>query len=39
MIMGYEMYRILSLATKTTDEVWRKELKTILVDPGSLAEE
>lgn len=37
--MGYEMYRILSLATKTTDEVWRKELKTILVDPGSLAEE
>lgn len=37
--MGYEMYRVLSLATKTTDEVWRKELKTILVDPGSFAEE
>lgn len=39
MIMGYEMYRVLSLATKTNDEVWRKELKTMLVDPGSIAGE
>ncbi|XP_049895031.1 transcriptional regulator ATRX-like [Epinephelus moara] len=34
MIMGYEMYRILSLAQKNSDEEWKKELKSILVDPG-----
>lgn len=39
MIMGYEMYRLLSLATKTSDEVWSKELKATLVDPGWTAEE
>lgn len=39
MIMGYELYRVLSLASKTTNEVWRRQLKTILVDPGSIAEE
>lgn len=38
MIMGYERYRVLSLATKTADEERRKELKTILVDPGSIAQ-
>eukprot|EP00066_Takifugu_rubripes_P020535 XP_011609801.1 PREDICTED: transcriptional regulator ATRX-like isoform X2 [Takifugu rubripes] len=34
MVMGYELYRILSLAPKTNDEASRKELKRILVDPG-----
>ncbi|XP_038565073.1 transcriptional regulator ATRX-like isoform X1 [Micropterus salmoides] len=34
MIMGYEMYRILSLARKISDEEQKKELKSILVDPG-----
>ncbi|XP_029304789.1 transcriptional regulator ATRX-like isoform X1 [Cottoperca gobio] len=34
MIMGYEMYRILSLAKKINDEKCKKELKSILVDPG-----
>lgn len=38
MIVGYEKYRILSLATKTGDEEWRKELKTMLVDPGWVPE-
>uniref|UniRef100_A0A665TWT5 DNA helicase n=1 Tax=Echeneis naucrates TaxID=173247 RepID=A0A665TWT5_ECHNA len=33
-IMGYEMYRILSLGQKINSEHWRTELKTILVDPG-----
>lgn len=35
MIMGYEMYRILSLARKISDEEQKKELKSILVDPGT----
>lgn len=39
MVMGYELYRILSLAPKTKDEASRKELKRILVDPGSLTQE
>ncbi|XP_070773018.1 transcriptional regulator ATRX-like [Enoplosus armatus] len=34
MIMGYEMYRILSLAQKINDEENKRELKSILVDPG-----
>ncbi|XP_042354711.1 transcriptional regulator ATRX-like [Plectropomus leopardus] len=34
MIMGYEMYRILSLAQKIKDEESKKALKSILVDPG-----
>lgn len=34
MIMGYEMYRLLSQTAKTNDEVWRNELKGILVNPG-----
>ncbi|XP_040038973.2 transcriptional regulator ATRX [Gasterosteus aculeatus] len=34
MIMGYEMYRILSLAKKIQDEELKKELKRILVNPG-----
>ncbi|XP_026225817.1 transcriptional regulator ATRX-like isoform X1 [Anabas testudineus] len=33
MIMGYEMYRILSLGQKIKDE-FKSELKRILVDPG-----
>ncbi|KAK5887906.1 hypothetical protein CesoFtcFv8_016464 [Champsocephalus esox] len=33
MIMGYEMYRNLSL-TKKADEESRKEIKSLLVDPG-----
>lgn len=39
MIMGYDMYRILSVAPKTTQEVWRRELKTVLVDPGEIRRE
>lgn len=39
MIVGYEMYRVLSLASKTTDEERRRQLKTILVDPGSITED
>lgn len=35
MIMGYEMYRNLSL-TKKADEESRKEIKRLLVDPGSV---
>ncbi|XP_068572457.1 transcriptional regulator ATRX-like isoform X2 [Cebidichthys violaceus] len=34
MIMGYEMYRNLSLGQKITDEEGKKELKSILVNPG-----
>ncbi|XP_041864053.1 transcriptional regulator ATRX-like [Melanotaenia boesemani] len=34
MIMGYEMYRILSLGHKISNEEWKKELKSALVDPG-----
>lgn len=34
-IMGYEMYRILSQAQKTSDEE-KKELKSILVNPGAV---
>ncbi|KAM8898572.1 transcriptional regulator ATRX-like isoform 2-T2 [Spinachia spinachia] len=34
MIMGYEMYRILSLAKNIKDEELKKVLKGILVDPG-----
>lgn len=36
MIMGYEMYRILSLAKKINDEEGKKALKSILVDPGTV---
>ncbi|XP_031712833.1 ATRX chromatin remodeler, like isoform X2 [Anarrhichthys ocellatus] len=34
MIMGYEMYRNLSLGQKVGDEEAKKELKSILVNPG-----
>nr|XP_046267251.1 transcriptional regulator ATRX-like isoform X2 [Scatophagus argus] len=34
LIMGYEMYRILSQARKIGDEELKKEMKSILVDPG-----
>ncbi|XP_035999198.1 transcriptional regulator ATRX [Fundulus heteroclitus] len=34
MIMGYELYRILSQNTQFTNEEWKKELKSALVDPG-----
>lgn len=36
MIMGYEMYRNLSLCRRITDEVSKKEMKSVLVDPGTL---
>lgn len=39
MVMGYELYRILSLAPKTNNEASRKELKRILVDPGWIIRE
>uniref|UniRef100_A0A3Q3WU13 DNA helicase n=1 Tax=Mola mola TaxID=94237 RepID=A0A3Q3WU13_MOLML len=34
MIVGYEMYRILSLAKKTYNEEWKKVMRSALVDPG-----
>ncbi|KAM9728822.1 transcriptional regulator ATRX-like [Menidia menidia] len=34
MIMGYEMYRIMSEAHKGQRDEWKKELKSALVDPG-----
>ncbi|XP_020485879.2 transcriptional regulator ATRX [Labrus bergylta] len=34
MIMGYQMYRMLSLAQKISNENVKKEFKSILVDPG-----
>uniref|UniRef100_A0A3Q0S4A8 DNA helicase n=1 Tax=Amphilophus citrinellus TaxID=61819 RepID=A0A3Q0S4A8_AMPCI len=34
MIMGYELYRILSLGYKINNEEWKKELKRTLVNPG-----
>ncbi|XP_040907102.1 transcriptional regulator ATRX-like isoform X2 [Toxotes jaculatrix] len=34
LIIGYEMYRILSAAKKIKNDEWKKELKNILVDPG-----
>ncbi|XP_058482955.1 transcriptional regulator ATRX-like isoform X2 [Solea solea] len=34
MIMGYEIYRIMSLANKIEREQWKAELKRILVNPG-----
>eukprot|EP00064_Thunnus_orientalis_P003358 superscaffoldBa00000270_g3367 len=34
MIMGYEMYRNLSLGQKIKNEQWKKEFKSMLVDPG-----
>ncbi|KAM7397771.1 hypothetical protein PAMA_005884 [Pampus argenteus] len=34
MIMGYEMYRNLTLSQKIENEHWKKELKLLLVDPG-----
>lgn len=37
MIMGYQMYRILSLATKADGEQFKKECRSILVDPGNVA--
>uniref|UniRef100_A0A672JKB3 DNA helicase n=1 Tax=Salarias fasciatus TaxID=181472 RepID=A0A672JKB3_SALFA len=33
-IMGYDMYRTLSLASTPDSEEWKKEIKRILVDPG-----
>ncbi|TKS83503.1 Transcriptional regulator ATRX [Collichthys lucidus] len=36
MIIGYEMYRNLSLAKKVKDEAWKKEIKRILVAPGTV---
>ncbi|XP_062261393.1 transcriptional regulator ATRX-like [Platichthys flesus] len=34
MIMGYEIYRILSSAKNMNNEEWKTQLKKILVDPG-----
>lgn len=34
-VMGYEMYRNLSLSQKLTNEEWKAEFKRILVDPGT----
>lgn len=39
MVMGYELYRILSLAPKTNNEASRRELKRVLVDPGGITQE
>lgn len=36
MLMGYEMYRILSQGHKINDEEWKKKFKRALVDPGSV---
>lgn len=36
MIIGYEMYRNLSLAKKVSNEAWKKEMNSILVDPGAV---
>lgn len=35
MIIGYEAYRILSTTKGISDEGLQKELKSILVDPGT----
>lgn len=36
MIMGYENYRILSSAQRISSEELKKELKSVLVDPGTV---
>lgn len=36
MIMGYDNYRILSSAKRISGEELEKELKSFLVDPGTL---
>lgn len=33
-IMGYELYRNLSLGQKIEDAHWKKEFQRLLVDPG-----
>lgn len=37
MVMGYELYRILSLGYKINNEEWKKELTRTLVNPGPVA--
>lgn len=37
MIIGYDNYRILSSAKRINDEELKKELKSVLVDPGTLS--
>lgn len=34
MIMGYDMYRILSLVCKINNDEWKEEFYRTLVDPG-----
>lgn len=36
MIMGYDSYRILSLAKRVGSDVLKEELKSLLVDPGTI---
>lgn len=36
MLMGYDMYRILSQAQRVSSEELKKEIKRILVDPGTV---
>lgn len=36
MIMGYDNYRILSSAKRVGSEELKKELKSVLVDPGTV---
>lgn len=35
MIMGYELYRNISQASKISNEQWKKDLTSALVDPGT----
>lgn len=37
MIIGYEMYRILSAGKNISNQDWKKGIKKILVDPGTAA--
>ena len=36
LIVGYEMYRILSLAKNTYSEEWKKVMRSALVNPGKV---
>lgn len=36
MLMGYDMYRILSQAQRVNNQEQKKEVKRILVDPGTV---
>lgn len=37
MIMGYDNYRIMSSAKKISSEELKKELQSVLVDPGTVS--